>query len=102
MLEGKYVPFDIGGYVQLSVPLVDGSVPNLNVQAAPEVGMGTGLIHGTFDGTSVNYNVSTPWGGGTVIFTNDQLSGVAVHGPSIGVSANVSTTYAFTLRDLFK
>ncbi|MDR3564806.1 MAG: hypothetical protein P4N59_25705, partial [Negativicutes bacterium] len=103
---GQTVPYDAGLYAQVSAPAGGAEIPSLNLSASGELGVGTGTIHGTFDGLSYNYNVMVGSVGGTATYVqgpngNLTLSGVAVRsGEGLGVSANASITGAVTARDI--
>src|SRR5262249_49816998 len=98
------VGFDVGAYGQVATTV--GDVSSVDFAASPEVGMGLGTIHGTFDGKSISFNLDTPWGGGSATFSQgDQgmltFSGVAARpAPGFGLSATQNFTGAFTAGDI--
>lgn len=107
--EGDDTPYDVAVYGQVSAPGEGFESPDwskgLSMFTGFELGTGLGTIHGTFDGESVNFNVSSPWGGGAASFSQGengdmQLNGLAYRtSGGIGVSANKSYTTSFSARD---
>jgi len=98
---------DIGFYGQVAAPVGGVETLALQLSTSGELGVGTGTIHGTFDGLSYNYSAMLGTAGGTATFSpgpngDIAFSGLAVKiGAGLGVSANGSFTATYTARDVF-
>ncbi len=99
----KEIPVDLGVYASGSIPA---GPPSLESGGFFDAGVGSGAIHGTFDGPSLNYGVYFPTlGGGSVTLSQDQNGNLSFAGVSVqwglggGFSANYSLTKAWTVRD---
>jgi RHS repeat-associated protein len=106
---GLSIPLDIGYYYGGSVSAVDvGGLPtNFSgmlswlIGFSAEAGVGSGAIHGTFDGTSQNVSGASGFGASATFSTdqsgNSYFSGVAVRfGLQVGISYDTSVTTACT------
>jgi hypothetical protein len=104
-VRGTTVPY-VGFYGQGATPVGSAETFNLELSGSGELGVGTGSIHGNFDGPSFNYSGMFGAAGGTATFSSSPngdlaFSGLAVKvGAGLGVSASGSFTGAYTARDV--